>query len=239
MKTSLVVLLALSLCVLSFAFVVETPESRKAEAAWDREIRSDFDLSALHDFLLRTLATHQRFEDIDLASSATGREWMVDLFHRRLLSKRWWFQRNEKAQGFQFRYYPGQGDREVVLECEREGREQFRFVKARWGQITLDLAHKRRPDPKGAKSMCLIVAGSIATHRESSTTNVLNLAPIQPGPQSSTPSSGRRRHLPPVVLTPGPHQVCCRGSPATIVIDESTARFLRALACSISVCIGG
>lgn len=148
MRSFTAILVALSSWASTFAFEFVTPEMKKADAAWEQTIRRQFDFERLHEFLLRTLAGQKRFEEIDLASSHPGKTWVVNRHRRTLVSGNWWFRRDEKGAGFQFRYYPGKGEREVVLLCEREGRGKFRFVEIRWDRVTMYLARdEKRAEP--------------------------------------------------------------------------------------------
>ena len=54
------------------------------------------------------------------------------------------FFRDERGAEFQLRLYPGEGDREVVLVCERKSRRSFRLLEVRWGSVTLFLTRDER-----------------------------------------------------------------------------------------------
>lgn len=126
-------------------FEIPTPEAKKAAAAWERELKRDFDLRELHRFLRRTIAEQRNFEGVDLAGSAVDRKWRVNRSDRLLVSGSWTFLREGDDDGFQLRHHPGAGDREVVLVCRRSGRREFRLVAVRWDAVRLILSQAEAP----------------------------------------------------------------------------------------------
>jgi hypothetical protein len=174
MKRTLIALVALSLCAMAHArFEIPTPESKKAAAAWERKLRRDFDFARLHDFLLRMIAEQKRFEGVDLESSAVGDKWRVNYSDRILSCGSWMFRRDEKGTGFQLRHYPGEGDREVMLVCERESRRSFRLIEVRWGSVTLFLARDEEPNQALQPTRMLVTFRALA--RPAPSTRVADL----------------------------------------------------------------
>ncbi len=146
MKRVLVILFALSFCLLASArFELLTPEQKKAHAAWARKISRDFDLTSLREFLRHTIAERKRFEDVDLESSAIDDKWYGNRVDRLLTCGSWVFERDAQGDGFQLRYYPGTGEREVVLVCKRRGKRAFRLIEVKWAPVRLLVAEAENP----------------------------------------------------------------------------------------------
>ena len=133
MKRTLFVLFVLTLSVSAGpAFSLKTPEEKRADGKWEKQLRREIDLEALHAFLVRTLAEHPRFEDVDLASAEVGDAWQVRPHRRSAQAGQWWFHQGEDGKTFELRYSPENKSRDVVLVCERKRRKAFRLLKITW-----------------------------------------------------------------------------------------------------------
>ncbi|MFT3829924.1 MAG: hypothetical protein QM691_09500 [Opitutaceae bacterium] len=131
MKTTLLVLLSLLVGLPAFGFVLETKESRRADAAWERTIRRRYDLESLRAFLLSEIAKHPRFDDVDLGGTVVGEKWKICALYRMVCSKEWFFTADESGRVFRLRYTPPNDERDVVFLCERLSRKSFRLVEVR------------------------------------------------------------------------------------------------------------
>jgi len=141
MKHVLLILFALSFCLPASArFEISTPEQKKADAAWARKISRDFDLTSLREFLSHTIAEQKRFEGVDLKSPAVDDRWYMNRRDRFLTCGSWIFERDAQGDGFLLRYYPGTGDRDVVLVCQRRGKRAFRLIEVKWTPVRLTIA---------------------------------------------------------------------------------------------------
>jgi len=145
MKTTLLVLLSLLVGLPAFGFVLQTKESRRADAAWERTIRRRYDLGALHAFLLSEIAKHPRFDDVDLGGTAVGEKWKICAPYRMVRSKEWVFTADEKGRVFRLSYTPHTGERDVVFLCERLSRKSFRLVEVRREKTRLILSQLEAP----------------------------------------------------------------------------------------------
>jgi hypothetical protein len=77
MRTTWVLLAAL----LSFGFIVETPESRKEREQqhqlWRKQFQRAYDLKALHTFLAEQIAATPQIEGVDLSKSRLAARWSL------------------------------------------------------------------------------------------------------------------------------------------------------------------
>jgi hypothetical protein len=145
MKIIYFVLLMLGFSFTATAFEVITPEVEKADKAWEKTIRREFDFGALHKFLVATIADQKRKDDVDLTASRIDDHWTVHQHSRELFSGDWRFVGDGSNNHFQLRYYYGK-EYEVVFACERLEKDAFRLIEVRSEQAPLILAHERRPN---------------------------------------------------------------------------------------------
>jgi hypothetical protein len=127
MKAVLLIFAALFAC----GFILETPESKKAQAdaerKWKKEVVADYDRSALLQFLRNAIAEKKQFEGIDLAKVRIGRRWKFKSMS--MVCGDWVFVRPLGTKdGFEIQYADDK-EKYVAFECIREERDRFRLVR--------------------------------------------------------------------------------------------------------------
>ena len=150
MKTYSFILLILGLSLIAHGrFEVRTPEQARAEdkaaKKWETSIRREYDLTALHKFLVATITDQKRKDDVDLTVSRVDEKWKVMPYQRMLLSRDWFFIRDENGKGFQLRYYYGK-ENDVVFVCERLKQDAYRLIEVRLERASFELMLFNRPN---------------------------------------------------------------------------------------------
>ena len=135
MLSSMNRILVLLAALMSLAFVVTTPESRKelerARRTWHRDVATRWDKQALHAFLVRTLPAIKKVEGVSIEPIDAGQRFVParDRFYWQ--AGHWLFvTKNPKQDAFELRT----SHRElgwIILVCEREGRRTFRLTEAK------------------------------------------------------------------------------------------------------------
>jgi hypothetical protein len=141
MKKLLLLIFAASVCC---GYTTRIPSEEEVRA-WQKSVRSGYDLRALHAFLKATIREKGTHDSVDLSSAAISKTW--EFAPLTLKSGDWRFQTNDprKSEFLLFFYY--QSNRRMLgIKCVRERKNRFRVVDIYTDEVIL-LTHGNPKQP--------------------------------------------------------------------------------------------